>query len=252
MAGLVRRSFRTKLRRPQYWSWVRDFTNQPETQRLLTGGAPNRLNPEDIARRRCIDALVCYRKASRAGESEVAWQHFDLAEAIYRQLPACRTNLRLALEEVWEALLRMSGPRRRRLLENPYFDEICRLVDDLSADKISASFQSTEKSRIASKPRGKRKSKKPDLWERGLRAVLGHEGIEIKPEELKDRIDAEGGALTYDKPGDEGVELSVDRLGGVRVKELRTGATTTITKQRLRTYLGRARDRLRKNKGRNQ
>ncbi len=253
MVGLLTAWRKSNPPGPRDWSWVRDFFAKPETQRLLEGGEPNRLNPEDIARRLCIDALVFYREAYQAGDNELAWQHLDHAKAIYRRLPECRTALRLALGKVWEAFLRMAGARKRKLLEDPFFDEIAHLADDLDADEIRASFVSMERSRIASiKPRGKRKRKKVALWERGLRCAFRNEGIDINPEKLKDRIDAEGGALIYDKPGDEYVELSVDGGDGVRVKDLKTRATKTITKVQLSIYFGRARERLRdENKSRN-
>ncbi len=240
MVGLLTAWRKSNPPGPGDWSWVRDFFAEPGTQRLLEGGEPNHLNPEDIARRLCIDALVCYREAYQAGDNELAWQHLDHAKAIYRRLPECRTALRLALGEVWEAFLRMAGARKRKLLEDPIFDEIAHLADDLNADEIRASFLSMEKSRIASKPRGKRKRKAPGLWERGLRCALLREGRDINAEGLRNRIDANGGVLTYDKLGEEDLELRLDGKS-ILVNDLTTGASRKITKTQLPTYLYRAR-----------
>ena len=133
----------------------------------------------------------------------------------------------------------MPGTRKRRILEDPVFREIAKLCD-LDVARMDESFFSTHQSKVASYPRPRRKQRnQPKLWERGLRSALRSEGQTITPQELRDRIAADGGVLTYDKPGEDDVELRT--IGeSIIVKDLTTGKSWEITKTQLPMSLWRA------------
>lgn len=241
MVGLLTAFRKSNPPAPGDRSWVSDFFAEPETQRLWQGGEPNRLNLEDRARARCIEALRKYRKAWRDGNNELAWKHLDHAKELYESLPECRIEMQLALGEFLKGWHRLEGRRMWRLSQHPVFEEMLAL-HGMDAKDTVAKIEAMQNSKIASMPRGKRKP--PGLWERGLLCVL-KEAPNITASELIDMAAAGTGARdrVYDYDDDD-IRLYLDGNNELVIKDLKTGKKTTpIPTRHLRIYLKRARDR---------
>lgn len=243
MVGLLTAFRKSNPPGPGDWSWVRDFFAEPETQRLLEGAEPNRLNPEDRARALCIEALRKYRKANRDGNNELAWKHLEHAKEVYELVPEGRISMKLAVWEFFKGWLRLDGRRMWRLSQHPVFEEMVAL-DGMDADKILAAILSMEQSRRrSSTPPPKRMT----LGQRGLRCVL-QEAPKITAKELIDMAAAGSGATArvYDYDDDD-IRLYLDGNNELVIKDLKTGEKTnpipTQPTDHLRNYLKRARDR---------
>ncbi len=243
MVGLLTAWRKSNPPGPGDWSWVRDFVAEPETQRLLEGGEPNRLNPEDRARALCIVALRRYRKAFRDGNNELAWKHLEHAKEVYELVPEGRISMKLALGEFWRGWLRLDGRRKWRLSQHPVFKEMAAL-DDMDADHILAEIRDMEQSRRGSFARP---PKCMTLRQRGLRCVL-EEAPNITAKELIDMVAVGSGATArvYDYDDDD-IRLYLDGNNELVIEDLGTGKKITPIPTRptnhLRIYLKRARDR---------
>lgn len=222
---------------------MKNFLDEPETQRLLIDAEVDGGNPEVGARALCINALKLFRRAHRAGDNEQAWRYLEHAKSTYKSLPEFRKGLKLALWEFFRGWFLMKGPSKRRLSEHPVFNEFARL-GDMDADQILFEIKSMEQSRRGSKPRPRTAM---TLQQRGFQCVL-EVAPNISASELIDMVKAGSGAAAgiYDFE-DDNLRLYLDSNDSLVIKDLdsfeKTSPIPTQPTDHIRNCLKRARDR---------